>query len=77
MDTFGIPTLKRLGSNWTIWHRIVEEVINDHGLSHYFNSTVTEPDPQLSALAKFIIVSSISDTLYWQVMECKPPSTQY
>jgi hypothetical protein len=71
MDSFGIPALEMDARNWTIWCRIVEEVINDHGLCHYLNGTATDPNPQLSALAKFIIVSSISDTLCWRVMECK------
>jgi hypothetical protein len=65
MDSFGIPALETDARNWTIWRGIVEEVINDHGLCHYLNGTATDPDPQLSALAKFIIVSSISDTLCW------------
>ena len=48
-----------------------DQMYTDHELCHYLDGTATGPIPQLSALAKFIIVFSISDTLNWRVMECK------
>ena len=73
MDSFEIPTLNTLGTNWIYWHGIVEQATMAEGLSQYLDFTVINPNPQLNTLAKFIIISSVLDSsiLSFQVIDCK------
>ena len=73
MDSFEIPALDTLGTNWIYWHGIVEQATMAEGLSQYLDGRVINPNPQLNALAKFIIISGIPDAsiLSFQVIDCK------
>ena len=73
MDSFEIPALDTLGMNWIYWRGIVEQATMAEGLSQYLDGRVINPNPQLNALAKFIIISGILDSsiLSFQVIDCK------
>ena len=63
-----IPTLEMDGRNWSTWCESVESVIKTAGLQSYLDGTVSEPNRQLEAAAKFILVSGIPDSMFGSLL---------
>ena len=51
------------GSNWSVWHMQVEETVAGLGLWEYLAGTMTDPVQQLNTIMKWIIVSSLPDSI--------------
>ena len=62
-DEENIPVLETDGWNWSTWHESVKTVIKTAGLQSYLNGTISEPNRQLKATAKFILITGIPDLI--------------
>ena len=58
-----ISTLETVGRNWSTWCESVKSVIKRAGLQSYLDGTVSEPNRQLEATAKFILITGIPDLI--------------
>ena len=63
-----VPQLKTDGRNWSTWHKSVKMVINKAGLHSYLDSTVSEPDRQLEAMAKLILTIGLPDSIFGSML---------
>ena len=63
MAEFKIPALSPDGSNWSAWHMQVEQAAAELGLREYLTGTMTDPVRQLDTTTKWIIVSSLPDSI--------------
>ena len=63
-----IPQPATDGRNWSIWHEKVEKVIKEVGLYSYLDSTISEPNRQLEAMAKLILTIGLPDSLFGSML---------
>ena len=63
-----IPQLATDGQNWSTWHESVKMVINKAGLYSYLDSTISEPDRQLEAMAKFFLTIGLPDLIFGSML---------
>ena len=63
-----IPQLKMDSRNWSTWHEKVENVIKSAGLHSYLDSTISEPDRQLEAMAKFFLTIGLPDLIFGSML---------
>jgi hypothetical protein len=63
-----IPHLATDGRNWSTWREKVEIVIEKAGLHSYLDGTVSEPDRQLEAMAKFILTIGLPDLIFGSML---------
>ena len=63
-----VPQLETDGRNWSAWHESVTTVINKAGLYSYVDGTVSEPDRQLEAMAKFFLTIGLPDIIFGSML---------
>ena len=63
-----VPQLETDGRNWSAWHKSVTTVINKAGLYSYVDGTVSEPDRQLEAMAKFFLTIGLPDIIFGSML---------
>ncbi|KIJ10219.1 hypothetical protein PAXINDRAFT_16729 [Paxillus involutus ATCC 200175] len=67
-----IPALRTDRQNWPTWHANLEEALEELGISAYLSQTTPNPyNKQTNALAKCAIASTISDSLFLQILRFK------
>ena len=72
-----IPALETDGQNWSTWRESVESVMKRAGLQSYLDGTVSEPNKQLKATTKFILITGIPDLILGSLLHLETAHDYY